>query len=139
MCCCKCGGKNKQANKFCGKCTEQKESVSNRYRPKTSDDFVSDKGKLRTARNLPKKNKFDSRNMLETKMFASLLKEDAESNLKQGKGIRPPIKVPVEVSGGYQRLKEAVFEKFARYNRKGLQGKGILHYKLVYKNGERIK
>lgn len=47
--------------------------------------------------------------------------------------------IKIEVSWGDQRLKEAVFEKFVRYNRKGFEGKIILDYKLVYKNGETIR
>ena len=86
MHCCKCGSEIKQVDKFCAKCAEQQESTSSIF-----TKFVRDTGKLRTARNLPRKRKLDSRNLQETKIFASLLKEDVDGNFKQEKGIRLPI------------------------------------------------
>ena len=82
MYCCKCGSEIK-AGKLCGKCGEQHASASRISRPKTFAEFVSDTGKLRTARNHPKKRKLDSRNVQETTIFASLLKKDADGNFKQ--------------------------------------------------------
>ena len=78
MHCCKCGSEIKQVDKFCAKCAEQQESASSIF-----TEFVRDTGKLRTARNLPRKRKLDSRNLQETKIFASLLKEDADGNFRQ--------------------------------------------------------
>ena len=120
--CCKCGSEIKQADKFCGKCGEQQESASSISRPKIFAEFVSDTGKLISARKLPKKIKLDSRNVQGTTIFASPLKEDADGNFKQEKGSRLPIKAGV--SWGAQRLKEAVFEKFV--TGKVLKGKVYL-------------
>ena len=79
MYCCKCGNEIKQADKFCGKCELQQESASSISGPKTFTEFLSETGKLRTARNLRRKIKFDSRNLWETTIFASLVKEDSDS------------------------------------------------------------
>ena len=63
MCCCKCGSEIKQADKFCRKCGEQQDSASSISGPKTFTEFVSETGKLRTAKNLCRKRKFDFRNL----------------------------------------------------------------------------
>ena len=48
------------------------------------------------------------------------------------------IPIKVKVSWEAQRLKEAVFERSVGLDRKGFEGKTIIAYKPVYKNGERI-
>lgn len=48
------------------------------------------------------------------------------------------IPIKVKVSWEAQRLKEAVFERSVGLYRKGFEGKTIIAYKPVYKNGERI-
>ena len=49
------------------------------------------------------------------------------------------IPIKVKVSWEAQRLKEAVFERSVGLDRKGFEGKTIIAYKPVYKNGERIR
>lgn len=49
------------------------------------------------------------------------------------------IPIKVKVYWEAQRLKEAVFERSVGLDRKGFEGKTIISYKPVYKNGERIR
>ena len=63
------------------------------------------------------------------------MKRTSQGTFKQDRGTRLPIKVNVD--WGVYRLKEAVFEKFERYN-DSICGQNIVEYDLVYKNGQPI-
>ena len=63
------------------------------------------------------------------------MKRTSQGTFKQDRGTRLPIKVNVD--WGVHRLKEAVFEKFERYN-DSICGQNIVEYDLVYKNGQPI-
>ena len=49
------------------------------------------------------------------------------------------IPIKVKVYWEAQRLKKAVFQMSLGLDRKGFEGKTIISYKPVYKNGERIR
>ena len=63
------------------------------------------------------------------------MKRTSQGTFKQDRGTRLPIKVNVD--WGIYWLKEAVFEKFERYN-DSICGRNIVEYDLVYKNGQPI-
>ena len=63
------------------------------------------------------------------------MKRTSQGTSKRDRGTRLPIKVNVD--WGVYRLKEAVFEKFERYN-DSICGQNIVEYDLVYKNGQPI-
>ena len=96
---------------------------------------MKERGKARTT-TLPKRRKLDAREVKQSTIFASLMSLNSDGILKQEKGSRLPVKV--DVSWGTYKLKEAVFEKFQRYN-KNVEGKQKSDYKLVYKNGDTIR
>ena len=135
MFCEKCG--KALSGRYCGDCSwdSHKEELPSKELSKTFTEFLRQKGKSRTT-TLPKKRKLDKRAVIETTIYSSILKQGADGTLKQEKGSRLPIKVNVE--WGPYPLKQAVFEKFKRYNN-NLALNSIEDFKLVYKNGDVIR
>ena len=124
MFCSNCG--NEIPGKFCANCG--KGSVLNSIQHiKKFDEFIKAKKQERRTF-FHRKKQVDKRKTNDTTIFASLMKRTSQGTSKRDRGTRLPIKVNVD--WGVYRLKEAVFEKFERYN-DSICGRNMVEYDLA--------